>query len=234
MSQLALGLKARPRWGGARARSGSKPGSRPRIRHASRTTVAGRFPCHVTLKVRSGVPSLRRVRLVREIESSFAALRAARSDFRLVHYSLQNDHAHLIVEAEDCRTLANGMKALTARLARAVNRIFRRTGAVLADRYHLHVLRTPREVRNALAYVLLNARKHAKRVLGHRRVDPASSGRWFDGWKTPPEGTREPSDPHDAPVVRPRSWLLATGWRRHGLIDPSELPGGCNRGGAHS
>jgi hypothetical protein len=38
--------------------------------------------------------------------------------------------------------------------------VFRRAGQVLADRCHVHVLRTPREVRNAIAYVLLNARRH--------------------------------------------------------------------------
>lgn len=95
---------------------------------------------------------------------------------------------------------------------------------MLADRYHLHVLRTPREVRNAIAYVLLNARKHAAqlgRVLGRAmRVDAASSGRWFAGWRTRIQAAR------DAPAVAaPHTWLLSVGWRRFGLIDPSEVPG---------
>jgi len=115
------------------------------------------------------------------------------------------------------------MKSIGSRLARAVNRVFRRSGPVLADRFHLHVLRTPREVRNALAYVLMNARRHlAKRGHGpapHAEIDPASSGRWFDGWR----GAAASSRP--APVARPRTWLLALGWRRHGLLDPAEVPG---------
>jgi len=85
------------------------------------------------------------------------------------------------------------MKSLGARLARAVNRVFRRSGPVLADRYHVRVLRTPREVRNALAYVLLNARRHAaqvgRMVSRALRIDPASSGRWFDGWRRIVDGT---------------------------------------------
>lgn len=117
-----------------------------------------------------------------------------------MHYSIQSDHAHLIVEAASARDLACGLKSIAARFARAVNRVFRRAGKVLSDRAHVHVLRTPREVRNAIAYVLLNARRHAAkpgRLLrgGPGRVDPASSGRWFDGW------------------------------RRHRLIDPAEVPG---------
>ena len=148
-----------------------------------------------------------------------------RGRFRVVHYSIQRDHVHAIVEAQGGRYLSNGMKSFGARLARAVNRVFGRRGTVLADRFHCHVLRTPREVRNAIAYVLLNARRHAAK-LGRRidslgRLDPAASGRWFDGWRIVLEGAR------DAPsVAKPRTWLLTIGWRRAGRIDPSEIPGG--------
>jgi hypothetical protein len=46
--------------------------------------------------VRSDVPSLRTVKLVREVERSFTRA-CERGDFRLVHYSLQGNHAHLII-----------------------------------------------------------------------------------------------------------------------------------------
>jgi hypothetical protein len=157
------------------------------------------------------------VKLVREMELSFARA-CERGDFRLVHYSLQGNHAHLVVEADGPNALARGMKAVGSRLARAVNRVFRRIGPVLADRYHLRLLRTPREVRNAIAYVLLNARRHAARAgrtLSRAvRIDPASSGRWFDGWR---ECSKAP--PGRKPVAMPRSWLLSVGWRQHGPLD---------------
>ncbi len=214
----------RVRHGGRRPGAGRKPGLNPRIRHRSRGAFAHRLPCHVTLKVREGIPSLRTVRLVRELERSFAA-GCERDDFRLVHYSLQSNHAHLIIEAADANALGRGMKALGARLARGVNRIFGRSGPVLADRYHMRVLRTPREVRNALAYVLLNARRHAAKagrtLSSALRIDPASSGRWFDGWKRRPTVQVVES----SPVALPRSWLLAIGWRGSGLLDPEEIPG---------
>ena len=119
------------------------------------------------------------------------------------------------------------MKALGARLARAVNRTFQRKGAVLADRYHMRLLRTPKEVRNALRYVLLNARRHARRITGRWHCDPASSGRWFDGWKRRPASSRLASihGRRSPPVAAAHTWLLRTGWRRHGLIEPSEVPG---------
>ena len=196
------------------------------MHHRSRERFAGRFPCHVTLKVRRDVPSLRLDKVVREIEATFRK-GCQRKRFRLVHYSLQSNHAHLLVEAVGRDELGRGMKAIGARLARAVNRACGRRGRVLSDRYHLRVLRSPREVRNALAYVLLNGRRHAAqhgKKLGKGRVDPASSGRWFDGWRDR-RGVGAP----DPPVVaEPRTWLLATGWRRHGLLWLDEVPG---RGG---
>jgi hypothetical protein len=124
------------------------------------------------------------------------------------------------------------MKSVGARLARAVNRVADRSGAVLADRYHFRPLRTPREVRNALRYVLLNARRHAAKVTAKVRkvigLDPASSARWFEGWKRNvpvSAGATSAASLEPVPVARARTWLLATGWRRHGLLDPADVPG---------
>jgi REP element-mobilizing transposase RayT len=194
------------------------------VPHLRRAAPSKHTPCHVTLPIRRGVPSLRTKRLVHAVELSFREARE-RGEFRVVHYSIQRDHVHLLVEAEGSAALARGMKSVGARIARAVHRVFGRRGAVLADRYHHRVLRTPREVRNALAYLLLNARKHGEPLAERARsteaaIDPASSGRWFDGWTRVPTTPREP-----APVAQARSWLLRFGWWRHGRIDPSEVPG---------
>jgi hypothetical protein len=130
-----------------------------------------------------------------------------------------------VVEAAGKEALGRGMKSIGIRLARTVNRVFGRMGPVLFGRYHLRVLRTPREVRHALAYVLLNARKHWRQRKGNAPpvvLDIASSGAWFDGWKRPPP-IAEPIGA--SPVARPRYWLLREGWRRRGLVDPAEVPG---------
>jgi REP element-mobilizing transposase RayT len=167
------------------------------------------------------------VAVVREFRRSLAEA-SERGSFRVAHYSLQGDHAHLIVEAKGKQVLANGMKSVGARLARAVNRTSGRSGPVLDGRYHHRSLRSPREVRRALAYVLLNARRHlAKRRHASRAdvtLDPASSARWFDGWRRRVSPLApEPGAPCE--VARPRTWLLRVGWRRHGLIEVSEGPG---------
>jgi REP element-mobilizing transposase RayT len=200
------------------------------MRHTRRERFRRPVPAHVTLRMRADVPSLRTVAVVHEIERTFAD-GCERPGFRLVHYSLQGNHAHLIVEAQDQGALGRGMKAIGSRLARAVNRVAGRCGPVLADRYHHRLLPTPKEVRNALRYVLLNARKHTSVVRRTARVllDRASSARWFDGWKREHIATREdpglPTLDERSPVARARTWLLMTGWRRYGLLDPRESPG---------
>jgi hypothetical protein len=182
----------------------------------------------VTLRVRPGVPSLRGGGLVHEWRRSLAEANE-RGDFRVAHYSLQGDHAHLIVEAHGKEALARGMMSIGARLARAVNRVGQRSGPVLDGRYHHRSLRSPREVRRALAYVLLNARRHLAKSRGVSRsatahLDGASSARWFDGWRRE-VASRFPSASGAPEVARPRTWLLRVGWRRHGLVDPEEVPG---------
>lgn len=220
-AQIELALH-RGTHGGRRPGAGRKTGPNPKVRHLSRADFASRFPCHVTLKAVSGLPSLRSLAVVGAVMDSFRA-GADRGSFRLLEFSIQHDHLHAIVEADGRRALGRGMKSLASRFAKAVNRGLGRKGTVLRDRYHVHVLSTVREVRNALRYVLNNARRHlAKlgRALPHvAHVDPASSGAWFDGWRP---GLRLPEAIGPPPVARPRTWLAAAGWRRLGLLDPAE------------
>src|SRR5262245_55457967 len=221
--------------GGPRFGAGRPPASpNPPVHHVRRPPVPRHCPSHVTLRVRRGLPSLRSRRLLRELRPS---LRAAcdRSGFRLVQYSVQRNHLHLLVESAGKDALGRGMKAISSRVARAVQRAFRLAGPVLHGRYHLRVLRTPREVRNALAYVLLNARKHWRERFGSpppEGIDEASSGRCFDGWRraagspeVPAESGGAGSRRDSSEVAPPRTWLMSRGWRRHGLIDPMEVPG---------
>jgi len=222
--------------GGWRPGAGRKPGPNPRVRHRSREVFRSARPCLATLKVRAGIPSLRSPEVVREVEDAFrrGRARAERERFRLVHYSIQRNRLHAIVEAEDPDALGRGMMSVSIRFARAVNRALGRKGRVLEDRYHVRVLATPLQVRNALRYVLLNARRQAakrqrsKESPGPVRLDPASSARWFDGWR-PGVATEEAPAAFglgSTPAVsRPRTRLLREGWRRHGLLDPADLPG---------
>jgi hypothetical protein len=104
------------------------------------------------MRVAASIPSLRAARMFPAIRSALAA--ASRETFRLVQFSVQCDHLHLIVEADGPRELRHGLQGLAIRVAKAINRTLARHGTVWADRYHARTLRTPREVRNALVYVL--------------------------------------------------------------------------------
>jgi hypothetical protein len=99
-----------------------------------------------------------------------------------VHFSVQADHLHLLIEADDKSSLSRGLMGLAIRVARAVNRALRRQGRVWADRFHSRALTSPREVRNAIVYVLMNAKKH---VDAAPNLDPCSSAAWFTDWTAP-------------------------------------------------
>jgi hypothetical protein len=151
-----------------------------------------------------------------------SALAAASSGaFRLLQFSVQADHVHAIVEADGPAAFVHGMQGLAIRVAKAVNRALRRRGPVWGDHYHSLMLTTPRQVRNALVYVLQNFRKH---VRGARGLDACSSARWFAGW------TRALEEIAGAPpVAAPRTWLARVGWLRHGRVRMDEAPRGLDR-----
>jgi REP element-mobilizing transposase RayT len=168
----------------------------------------------VTLRASAGVPSLRYDRIFTTIRNTLAGASTRR--FRIFEFSVQADHLHLLVEADEPMRFARGIQGLAIRIAKAVNRALGRRGRLWGDRYHARLLRTPREVRNALVYVLANVKKH---IPGTKGMDPRSSARWFDGWKRPIARPERPP-----PVARARTWLARAGWRRHGLIDVEEAP----------
>jgi len=214
---VQLSLPGPKTWGGRRPGAGRKltPGRRPGMPHRPRLPHRAAHPVHVTLRAMSAIRCLRADKVFPRLRHALIA--ASHSGFRIIHYSVQDDHIHLIIEADDGSRLSRGMRGLAIRIARAVNGALGRRGTVWDSRYHCRALSTPRAVRHAIVYVLMNFKKHGTRG---GRIDPCSSGAWFDGWRTR-LGT-EPSAP--SPVRRAQSWLAAVGWRRYGLIDFQEHP----------
>ena len=126
---------------------------------------------------------------------------------------------------EDRRSLRRGLQGLAIRIARALNKLWARKGSVFADRYHDRILRTPREVRNAIAYVMGNARHHAAQgrvVSAPQPIDMFTSAPWFDGWREPVRVRG--LEAIVRPVTEARTWMLTIGWRRHGLLSVHDLP----------
>ena len=143
-----------------------------------------------------------------------------RDDFSVCHVSIQGDHIHLIVEAADRGALSRGMRGFQISFAKQLNHRLHRSGKVFADRYHARPLTNPTMVRNAIRYVLSNARHHGTRFAG--LFDPYSTAKQFPGWLERPDALV--TGPF-LPTRRPRTWLLEHAWRRLGPISALEIPG---------
>ena len=225
--------------GGKREGAGRpRTSSRPRLPHAERDEINPRHPLHVTSRVVEGLGSLRKRDMYRAIRAAtiavfrFAAIREV--DCRIIHASVQANHLHLLVEAASRDALTAGMRVFLSSAAKHINRaIWRRTGerrrgGVFADRYHDRALTTPREVRNCIAYVLNNWRRHGEDRRRNTNIDPFSTGIWFPGWK---EREHAPSLYKPPPTYEalmmwlPKTWLLREGWKKHPLISVRDVPG---------
>jgi putative transposase len=223
--QLVLGLVEPKR------KRRKKPGRKPTGKcsdapHRRRPVHRRSDPVHVVLRVKKDVPRLRKM-------TAFAAIRAAlrkigkRLGFRVVHASIQHNHLHFLVEAEDRELLSRGMQALAISIAKRLNRAWGRSGKVFAYRFHATPITNPRQARNALAYVLNNWRRHREDFGGERQraavLDPYASGLSFEGWA---EHTRWeiPKGYEPLPVKPAKTWLLRVGWQRGARISVHEVP----------
>ena len=206
------------------------PGRR-QVPHRRRSLHRAAHPVHVTL--RTVCRSLRSQFVFPSVRAAIsAANRANPGRFRVVHFSVQGDHLHLIVEASEHAGLVEGLRGLSIRIARRVNQLLSRRGRFFADRWHGRGLESPRAVRHALVYVLANFRKH--RCDRGRQFDPYSSALYFDDFIELPQGAPFHTEPRQAPralappsnpVVLPaRTWLLSFGWKRHGKLSVWERP----------
>lgn len=193
------------------------------------------------MRAARGVPSLRSQIAMKVLKNALwrQARCAYERQFQVVHFSVQKDHVHLIVEATvfgrgdaaDSAArdmLRRGIAGLAISFARRLNRAFGRKGKkVWGDRHHRRDLSTPAEVRNALVYVLENHLRHGAIALGDGVVDLCSSALRFDGWKEP-HVTLVETEPW--PPRNVRTWLLGTGWMRAGgKLETWALPAGASR-----
>jgi putative transposase len=215
----------RSRRGGKRPGAGRKRvAPRPRVPHRTRPKLASRFPVHVTVRLIAGLPRLRGAGPAKVLKTAFVH-GCDKGVFRICQFSVQGNHVHLVCEARDEVALARGIQGWKIRVARQLNRYWRRQGTLFDDRYHAVILTTPRQTRNALVYVLQNARRHGEAVA---TVDVYSSAWYFDGWRSDHwrPGFAPPDSRDGCPVVRPKTWMLRTGWRLRGggPIDTAEVP----------
>ncbi|MBL8898876.1 MAG: transposase [Planctomycetes bacterium] len=205
--------------GGKRKGAGRKPkNAEARMPHRQRAMKKRGQPLLITVRLADGLPSLRRCGALKLVLAALSAS-SDRHGMRIIHYTVQDNHLHLLVEADDRECVARGMNALLSPLARALNKLWGRRGKVFPERYHDEVISTPTQARNALRYVLQNGKKHG--VVPRNSIDLCSSAPMFDGWMERPSIATTPIVATVAPAT---TWLLSAGWRRHGLLDIHELP----------
>ena len=221
--QRAFDFRRRTRAGKIAKKPGPKPSNRRHDpRHRPRPDVTGRCPVHVVLRVTREVGNLRTHRAYRAVRGAIGTC-AARTDYRVVHVSIQSNHVHLLVEADSKQSLTVGMQGFAISAAKRLNReLRRRRGEVFPFRYHATPITNPTQARNAISYILNNWRRHKNDLRAPWRIDPYSSAEQFAGWATP-HGYQPRAEP--LPCVRPTSWLLADGWRRARPIELDEIPG---------
>jgi hypothetical protein len=167
-----------------------------------------------------------------------------RRGVHVVHYSVQRDHLHLIVEGQDRHDLSAQMRKLFSRIALAVNAVAQRRGSLFRDRHHREELDGPTKTRNARIYVLFNDRKHYAQNGGAiteaflSDLDDHSSAAWLDAKDWDPRARPPPEllarlrardadiDRHGPPVSGADTWFAQSGWRTRGggAISLHELP----------
>lgn len=222
VKQLELPI---PQRGGKRKGAG-RPRTKERetVAHVRRETFKAEHPVQVTMRLCDVIPSLRDRPAWAVVVRVMRAIRERGEGFRVVHYTVLWNHIHAIVEADAHAAFVSGMRALTIRLARALNEHFARKGRFFDHRYDACALTCPTHVRNALQYVLLNSRKHAAErgeTYPADWIDERSTGVRFDGWVTPPRLVCV----NDFGTSPAQTWLLNVGWRQRGLIRLDAIPG---------
>ncbi len=218
---------------GGRREGAGRPRKKGTISHAKRPKLSRHHPVHVSIRLVHGLRrSLRTHRLYRIVRRVLVAAAKRYTEFRIVEYSVQDNHLHLIGEAESERWLSRGMQGFNIRLAKAINgALGREKGQVIRHRYSSKILTTPLQIKNSLLYVLHNGRRHAVDMECFRSgwVDPYSSAVRFKGWDAPIAAEhrraieRGVGPPAELPAAK--SWLLETGWwEKQGLLDLHAFP----------
>ena len=223
--------------GGKRRGAGRPPkGARAGSPHTKRPYLNARCPVHVVLRTVDAVGRLRRRGAYQAVREA-TLITARRDDFRIIHLSIQHNHIHLLVEANDSRALAKGMQGFQISAAKHLNAAISkgkpgppRRGTVFPDRYHAEIITSPTQARHTMSYVMNNWRKHREDLaapMSTWTIDWFSSAAMFSGWEEygdEPFLWRGPPTYDPLVVYQPRTWLLREGWTKAGSISCHDTP----------
>ena len=209
-------------WGGARPGAGRKRLARRKsVPHRTRPAHREIHPMHITLRRIPLLPSFRKERIREMVLRQIHRLND--KTFQIVHFSIQANHLHLIVEADTRETITKKMMGFAISFAKRLNaHVLRgRRGKVWSDRYFRRDVVGAGEMNNVLRYVFGNAKRHGVIPPDAAVLDDYSSAWTFDGWDVklrPPVGVDHWPRPH------PRTRLLRIDWIGGGLLPIAAAP----------
>ena len=182
--------------------------------HSSRPELKKGNVAHVTIKLRAGLPSLRSAKPLDVVRAAIGRVNG-KGLVRVVEYSIQSNHVHMLIEASNSADLSRGMASLNTGLGMRLNRLWDRTGrgSVFRERFHLVVTSTPSQMRRALNYVLQNSVHHGIKL---KTLDPCSSSPSFGGWKQFQGSNAVARAASGCVSAQPQTWLLRAGWQKVG------------------
>lgn len=128
------------------------------IRHTKRPDLTRPSSLHLTVKIEKSKANLKNKNVLAILKK--AIFNARRQGLKVIHYSLEYDHIHLIIEADNNRTLGKGMQAFGVTLAKAINRMRKVKGQVYKHRYHFRQITSSRQLKNVMTYIFNNGVKH--------------------------------------------------------------------------
>lgn len=141
--------------GGRRPSSGRNRLHSKGVSHRTREQITSRTPVHINFKVSTYIQSRPALEIL-----TIAISKAHEHGLNIIYYALQSNHIHLIAEAQNNEALTRGMRALTISFAKRIQKLKSTHETIQLERYHLHVLKCPKEVENAITYVLENETHH--------------------------------------------------------------------------
>jgi REP element-mobilizing transposase RayT len=130
----------------------------PGIRHTERPLIKKPSSLHLTIKVEKIKADIKNKTVLSILKR--AIQNARKQGLRVIHFSLEYDHVHLLIEAENNTTLGKGMQAFGVTFSKAINRVRKTTGKVYKHRYHFKAITSPKQLKNVMSYIFKNGVKH--------------------------------------------------------------------------
>ncbi len=130
----------------------------PGIRHTKRITFHRTQAFHLTIKINKENSGLKTNEIAKKIKSSFKKL--YENSVNLIHFTIEYDHIHLLVEAKNHICLGKSMQSFGISITKKLNFHRRKIGQVYKHRYHQRILKTKTEIKNVINYIFQNGKKH--------------------------------------------------------------------------